>query len=54
MVDGTPSLMTIEFNSALCGRDKDYVVTNAGPIATFRSDNLTWDFKNLSIREIDP
>jgi hypothetical protein len=30
------------------------VVTNAGPIATFRSDNLTWDFMNLSIREINP
>jgi hypothetical protein len=43
-----------EFNSAPCGRDKDYVVTNAGPIATFRSDNLTWDFMNLSIREINP
>jgi len=41
-------------NSAPCGRDKDYVVTNAGTIATFRSDNLTWDFMNLSIREINP
>jgi hypothetical protein len=25
---------------------------NAGPIATFRSDNMIWDFKDLSIREI--
>lgn len=43
-----------EFYSAGCDRDKDYVVTNGGPVVTFRSDNLTWEFKNLSIREIDP
>ncbi|MDP9289362.1 MAG: hypothetical protein M3P08_14365 [Thermoproteota archaeon] len=42
------------FYSANCGRSKDYIVTNAGPIATFRSDNLIWDFKDLSIREIQP
>jgi len=40
------------FYSANCGRSKDYIVTNAGPIATFRSDNIIWDFKDLSIREI--
>jgi hypothetical protein len=40
------------FRSANCGREKDYIVTNSGPIATFRSDNLIFDFKNLSIREI--
>jgi hypothetical protein len=40
------------FYSANCGRSKDYVILNAGPIATFRSDNVIWDFKNLSIREI--
>jgi len=43
-----------EFYSGGCNRDKDYVITHSGPIATFSSDNLTWDFKNLSIREIDP
>jgi hypothetical protein len=42
------------FFSAVCHRDKDYVITNGGPIATFRSDNLIWEFKDLSIREIDP
>ena len=40
------------FYSANCGRSKDYIATNAGPIATFRSDNMIWDFKDLSIREI--
>jgi len=40
------------FYSANCGRSKDYIVTNPGPIATFRSDNMIWNFKDLSIREI--
>ena len=40
------------FYTANCGRSKDYIATNAGPIATFRSDNMIWDFKDLSIREI--
>src|SRR5919204_1935934 len=43
-----------EFHSANCGKVKDYIITNSGPIATFRSDNVIWDFKNLSIREIQP
>jgi hypothetical protein len=42
------------FNSAKCARSKDYIVSNPGPIVTFRSDNISWDFKNLSIREIQP
>ena len=41
-----------EFNSADCGRPKNYILTNGGSIATFRSDNLIWDFKDLSVREI--
>jgi hypothetical protein len=41
-----------EFNSADCGKPKNYVLTNGGSITTFRSDNLVWDFKNLSVREI--
>jgi hypothetical protein len=41
-----------EFYSANCGRPKDYVIAEGGPLVTFRSDNLVWDFKNLSIREI--
>jgi len=40
------------FYSANCGRSRDYIILNAGPIATFRSDNMIWDFKDLSIREI--
>ncbi len=43
------------FYSVDCGgRPKDYVITNSGPIASFRSDDLTWNFKNLSVREIQP
>jgi hypothetical protein len=43
-----------EFNSANCNKAKDYIITNSGPIATFRADNIAFDFKNLSIREIQP
>jgi hypothetical protein len=43
-----------EFNSAGCGRPKDYVITNSGPLVTFRSDNMDWDFADLSVREIKP
>ena len=43
-----------EFNSVNCNKAKDYVITNSGPIATFRADNIAFDFKNLSIREIQP
>lgn len=42
------------FYSIDCGRTKDHIITNEGPIATFRADNLIFDFKNLSIREILP
>jgi hypothetical protein len=42
-----------EFYSAGCGRPKDYIITNSGPIVTFRSDNVKWDFTDLSVREID-
>ena len=40
------------FYSVDCDRPKDYVVTNSGPIVTFRSDNILWQFKELSVREI--
>jgi hypothetical protein len=43
-----------EFFSVDCGRPKDYIITNGGQRATFRSDNTIWDFKNLSVREINP
>jgi hypothetical protein len=42
------------FYSANCGRPKDYIITNSGPIVTFRSDNMMWDFIDLSVREIQP
>src|SRR5918992_460217 len=34
-----------EFENADCDRPKDYIITDGGPIVTFRSDNLIWDFK---------
>lgn len=43
-----------EFFSANCGKPKNYIITNSGPIASFRVDNLVWDFKDLSVREISP
>jgi len=42
------------FNSAHCGKSKDYVITNGGPIVTYRSDDMVWDFRDLSVREIQP
>lgn len=42
------------FYSANCGKPKNYVITNSGPIASFRSDGIVWNFKNLSVREIQP
>jgi hypothetical protein len=42
------------FYSANCGRPKDYIITNSGPIVTFRSDDMMWDFIDLSVREIQP
>jgi hypothetical protein len=42
------------FDSANCGKAKDYIIINGGPIVTFRSDYLVWDFKKLSVREIIP
>jgi hypothetical protein len=47
-----------DFNSS-CGRDRDEILTMPGGtsaqnIAAFRSDDLTWSFKYLSVREIDP
>jgi hypothetical protein len=48
----------IDFNSS-CGRDRDEILTLPGGtstqnIAGFRSDDITWSFKYLSVREIDP
>jgi hypothetical protein len=40
------------FYGANCGRAKDYIITEGGPLAIFRSDNMTWNFRDLSVREI--
>ena len=43
-----------EFFSADCGRARDYVIIDGGPNVIFRADNALLDFKNLSVREIQP
>jgi hypothetical protein len=43
-----------EFFSAGCGRARDYVIIDGGPNVIFRTDNMVLDFKNLSVREIQP
>ena len=43
-----------KFYNAGCNRPKDYIITNGGPVVTFRSDNIVWEFRDLSIREIQP
>lgn len=42
------------FYGANCGKVKDHIITNGGPLAIFRSDNMTWNFRDLSVREIQP
>jgi hypothetical protein len=42
-----------EFYSADCGKPKDYIITDSGPVVIFRADNMILDFKNLSVREIE-
>ena len=42
------------FYSAGCGYPKNYKITSSGPVAAFRSDGIRWNFKCLSVREIQP
>ena len=37
-----------------CGRAPDHVISEPRPRVTFRVDNATFDFKDLSVREIQP
>lgn len=37
-----------------CGGVPDHIITWGSPMATFRWDNISLDFRNLSIREIEP
>jgi hypothetical protein len=41
-----------EFYSADCGKPKDHIITDSGPVVMFRADNIIWDLKNFSVREI--
>ncbi|MGH9983554.1 MAG: hypothetical protein ACRD8W_06310, partial [Nitrososphaeraceae archaeon] len=43
-----------EFLRADCGKGRDHIIAETGPFVIFRTDNLILDFKNLSVREIDP
>ena len=40
------------FYSANCGKPKDQVILDGGPLVTFRSDDVVCYFKDLSVREI--
>lgn len=42
-----------KFGKADCGRSRDEVLTEAAPVVAFRSDDIVWDFKDLSVREIE-
>ena len=37
----------------MCAKPSDHIITEPRPRAMFRVDNATFDFKNLSVREID-
>ena len=43
-----------EFFAAGCDKARDHILTDARPNIIFRTDNLVLDFKNLSVREIQP
>lgn len=43
-----------KFGGEDCDRARDHVLTEAGPVVAFRSDDIVWDFKDLSVREIEP
>lgn len=38
----------------LCGREADHVISEPRPRVTFRIDNATFEFKDFSVREIQP
>ena len=40
------------FYSTDCDRPKDYIITNPGPIDTFRSNHIAWNFKYFSTKDI--
>jgi len=44
----------LDFFNAGCDRARDYVITEGAPFLVFRTDNLLLDFKDFSIREIQP
>lgn len=37
-----------------CGGTPDHIITWGSPMITFRWDDISIDFRNLSIREIEP
>lgn len=41
------------FHDVDCGRERNHIINNSGPVVAFRSDYIVWNFKNLSVREID-
>jgi hypothetical protein len=43
-----------KFGKVDCDRARDQVLTEAGQVVAFRSDDIVWDFKDLSVKEIEP
>jgi len=41
-------------NGTKCGGKSDEIITWGSPMVTFRWDNISIDFRNLSVREIEP
>ena len=40
-------------NGTICGGKSDQIITWGSPMVTFRWDNISIDFRNLSVREIE-
>lgn len=53
MVDGTLE-PHMRISLMLAVENPNYLITNSGPVVTFRSDNMIWDIADLSVREIQP
>jgi len=47
-------VISTRFFSANCRRSKDHIVSNSDLIVAFSVDNVVSNFKNLSIRKIEP
>lgn len=54
MIDGTLKPQVRISLMMAAQNPKNYLITNSASVVTFRSDNMIWDFADLSVREIQP